>query len=82
MLQRSVVSCMHRPTPDRTLVLLSVCWADIKVTLKWTTGKLQSMRYLQGTKDFTLTFRRFDNLEVIGFSWPESITKGFIVERG
>ena len=26
------------------------------------------MRYLQGTKDYILTFKRFDNLEVIGYS--------------
>ena len=26
------------------------------------------MRYLQGTKDYMLTFRRFDQLEVIGYS--------------
>ena len=26
------------------------------------------MRYLQGTKDYMLTFRRSDQLEVIGYS--------------
>ena len=26
------------------------------------------MRYLQGTKDYLLTFKRSDNLEVIGYS--------------
>ena len=26
------------------------------------------MRYLQGTKDYMLTFRRSDKLEVIGYS--------------
>jgi hypothetical protein len=33
----------------------------------WKTAK-KVMRYLQGTKDFMLTFRRSDNLEVIGCS--------------
>ena len=25
------------------------------------------MRYLQGTNDYILTFKRFDNLEIIGY---------------
>ena len=33
----------------------------------WKAAK-KVMRYLQGTKDFMLTFRRSDSLEVIGYS--------------
>ena len=33
----------------------------------WKTAK-KVMRYLQGTKDFMLIFRRSDNLEVTGYS--------------
>ena len=33
----------------------------------WKVAK-KVMRYLQGTKDYMLTFRRSDNLEVIGYS--------------
>jgi hypothetical protein len=33
----------------------------------WKAAK-KVMRYLQGTKDFMLTFRRFDSLEVTGYS--------------
>ena len=33
----------------------------------WKAAK-KVMRYLQGIKDYLLTFRRFDQLEVIGYS--------------
>ena len=33
----------------------------------WKAAK-KVMRYLQGTEDYMLTFRRSDNLEVIGYS--------------
>jgi hypothetical protein len=33
----------------------------------WKAAK-KVMRYLRGTKDYMLTFKRFDHLEVIGYS--------------
>ena len=33
----------------------------------WKAAK-KVMRYLQGTKDYMLTFKRFDNLKAVGYS--------------
>ena len=33
----------------------------------WKAGK-KVLRYLQGTKDYMLTFKRYDQLEVIGYT--------------
>ena len=57
---------MHRLVQDRISVLQLACLVVIKVT-HWKAAK-RVLRYLQGTKDHLLTFRRTDNLEVIGYS--------------
>ena len=36
----------------------------------WKVAK-KVMRYLQGTKDYMLTFKRSDNLEVTGYSYSD-----------
>ncbi|XP_074299962.1 secreted RxLR effector protein 161-like [Silene latifolia] len=43
---------------------------DIRVTKDLITGRLQKkvLRYLQGTKDYMLMFRRTENIEVVGYS--------------
>lgn len=61
---------MPKHVHDQTSILLLECWADIKVILKWITGRLQKkvLRYLQGTKDHMLTYKRSDHLDVVGYS--------------
>ncbi|XP_039134646.1 secreted RxLR effector protein 161-like [Dioscorea cayenensis subsp. rotundata] len=45
------------------------CLEDIKVIQGFTFGKLQKViKYLEGTKEYKLTYRRSDNLEVIRYS--------------
>ena len=44
----------------------------------WKAAK-KVMRYLRGTKDYMLTFKRFDNLEVIGYT--NSDFAGYIDSR-
>ena len=69
MLLLFVALCMFKFIHIMILLLLLMCLHDIWAILVWLTSKLQSeLRYLQGTKDYMLTYRISDCLEVKGYT--------------
>ena len=61
---------MLKSTLDQTQLMWQACLVDTKVIQVLIIGKQlkKVLCYLQGTKDYMLTYRRTNNLEIIGYS--------------
>lgn len=71
MMMLLAVCCIYKNSQDLILFLWLECWEDIKTTLacmdQWK-GVKKVLRYVQGTKEYMLTYRKSSQLKVIGYS--------------
>ena len=56
------------PRPDISFAVVVLCRYQSNPGLEHWKAAKKVMRYLQGTKDYMLTFKRTDSLEVVGYS--------------